>query len=479
MRSGLASALLVFALSVLPLSAEIVPGRYIVLRGPEGTLKGSAAIHGEILQEIPLENFPSGWVMRMSAETAERAAREGYSVTPEIRFKILGDPPEQVQGPPVAWHLDRADQRMLPFDGLYRYVYTGAGVRAYVFDTGIFSGSEFGDRLDPGISFVSDGKPVVESCGAILTHSTVISSLLAGERSGIAKGATVVPVRIATCDGIVEHPALLQALDWLLSDLKQHPGARAVVNMSFGGRTDNAGFMDPFYKKLDGAGVVLVDAAGNKNEDACLYHPAGSRYTITAGGTSDDDRRWVSSNYGRCVDLFAPAQNIPSAGERDHNVIWVSSGTSASAPQVAGHIAQLLEQFPAASPAMIRRLLLANATPGVLSNLGAGSPNLLLYAGAFREEATRFIPRWFPDESRFTLQLRIGVPGGGTSPAEEIRLFRGPKRDGRCQGQPFATARPQAGAATVTVRGWKQAPAFVCAETSLETVFDRFVRTLN
>lgn len=90
----------------------------------------------------------------------------------------------------------------------------------------------------------------------------------------------------------------------------------------------------------------------------------------------------------------------------------------------------------------------ANATPGILSDLGAGSPNLLLYTGAFRETTTRFIPRWFPEESRFTLQLRIEVPGGGTSPAEEVRLFQGPKRDGRCQGQPFATARPQAGAAT-------------------------------
>lgn len=488
MRAGLCSAFLLSILAVAPLGAKTIPGRYLVFSEAGGPLKGAAAVHGEVIRELRLENFPSGWVMKMSADTAKSAAQDGYLVTPDFRMKTLEeDPPEQVEGPlegPLeAWHLDRSDQRALPFDSLYRYAYTGVGVRAYVFDTGIQPGPEFGSRLDPGASFISDGKGVFETCGGHFTHATVIAGLLAGEVYGIAKSATVVPVRVIACDGFVEGAAWFEAMDWVLSDLKKHPGTRAVINMSFGGEGVHP-ILDRFFKKLDEAGVVLVDAANNRNEDACGDHPAGSRYTITVGGTNKEDKRWLyhatfGSNFGRCVDLFAPAQDIFNRGGRDHNVLISSTGTSNAAPQVAGHIAQLLEQFPAATPALIRKLLLANATPGVLSDLGASSPNLLLYAGTFRETAARFIPRWFPEEGRFTLQLRVEVPGGGVSPAEDVRLYRGPKRDGRCQGQPFSTARLEAGGTVVTVRGWKQAPAFVCGETSLGTVFDRFVRTLN
>jgi hypothetical protein len=148
---------------------------------------------------------------------------------------------------------------------------------------------------------------------------------------------------------------------------------------------------------------------------------------------------------------------------------------------VVGHIAELWEQFPEASPALVKKLLLANATPSVLSpaNLGAGSPNLLLFTGVFQEAPTRFIPRWFPAERRFTVQLGVGVPDGGISPADSARLFRGPVRNGACQGRPFGTARLTGGSATVTIKGWTQAPASVCVETSLGTVFDRLVQTLN
>ncbi|HEY0552686.1 MAG TPA: S8 family peptidase [Thermoanaerobaculia bacterium] len=471
-------------LGALPIRAELltlgggakaVPGLYIVIDEDEKGLKGFAAVHGEIVRELRLTNFPSGWVMKLSPGIAESLGREGYSVTPEFSFELPPEPLKSAEGPSAPWPLDRDDQRMLPLDGFYRYTYTGKNVRAYVLDSAIYKNADFGNRLDPGADFVGDGAGPNSSCGEVVTHGTLVADILGGETYGVAKGVTVVPVRVYGCNSTFAGSYFLQALDWILSDSKRHTGSRAVVNMSFGSK-GTATLLDSYFKKLDAAGIVLVDAAGNYGDNACLYGPAGSTYTVTAGSTGAEDTRASFSNYGKCVDLFAPSENAPGFGGTGTQVSY-GSGTSLAAPQVAGHIAELWEQFPDANPALVKKLLLANATPGILAanSLGSGSPNLLLYTGAFQEAPTRFIPRWFPAELRFTLQLAVGVPNGGVTPSDSVHLFRGTERNGACQGQPFGTAHLTGGSTTVTIKGWKNAPASVCVETSLGAVFDHAI----
>ena len=390
-----------------PPGTRIVPGEYIVLGGPE---KGLAGIDAEVVRELPLRNFPAGRVLRMAPEAAELAARAGFTVIPDFLVPFLAEPPIRVQDR-APWHLDRIDQRSFPLDSAYRYSYTGRNVRVYVMDSGILPNPDIAARLAPGADFVGDGGGVHASCGMEGTHGTGVTSKLAGAKYGVAKGVTVVPVRAGGCDNFLRGSAILPGFDWILSDARKYPGFRAVVNMSFGAEGAPAGY-DTYFKKLDAAGILLIAGAGNSNKNACVFSPAGSKYVIAAGGTDKTDRRWEGSNWGPCVALFAPAKDVPSAGGAD-DAQWAGTGTSGAAPQVAGHVAQLLEQFPQASPALVRKLLVSKATPGLLGNLGKGSPNLLLHVGAFREAFSTFLPQWARGQKRFTLKLAVSVLGGG------------------------------------------------------------------
>lgn len=466
----------------LPPQVKVVPGRYLVFDPAGAGWKSVLRVHAEIVRELPLANFPSGWLVRMSPEIAEAAGREGYTVIPEASFTIPGSHgrPEKATPTSTPWHLDRDDQRTLPLDGLYQFSYTGQGVRAYVLDTGSIPNPDIADRLEAGVDFIDDGRGPNADCGDF-SHGTDVASLLAGKTYGVAKGVTVIPVRVGDCDWVVPYSVAIQGLDWILSDLLRHPKAHAVINMSWAGSAE----IDPFenlFKRLDQAGALLVDVAANSNDEACSHAPAVSRYTITAGGTDRNDSRFdptspQGSGYGSCVDLFAPGGDIHSAAGPDDQA-WTSTGTSDAAPQVSGHIAQLWQQFPRATAATIKQLLLANATPGVLraDSLGAGSPNLLLYTGPFREAFASFLPAWAPAQRRFTVQLTVGVPGGGLSPADTVQLFRGSSRRGKCQGKSFATVRLNQGSGGVSVKGFAQAPTAICAQTSLGTVFDQPVR---
>jgi subtilisin family serine protease len=464
----------------LPPRAQAVPGRYLVLDPAHAGWKSVLRIHAEVVQELPLENLPSGWLVRMSPEVAEAAAREGYTVIPEAVFKIPGSPGRLEKATPTPWHLDRDDQRVLPLDGLYHYSYTGRGVRAYVLDTGSIANPDIADRLETGVDFIGDGRGPNADCGDF-SHGTDVASLLSGKTYGVAKGVTVIPVRVGTCQWVVPWSKALQGLDWILSDVRRHPKSHAVVNMSFAGAAEADPF-EPLFKLLDQAGVLLVDVAANSNDEACSHAPAVSRYTITAGGTDRQDSRFdptspQGSGFGSCVDLFAPGGDIHSAAGPDDSA-WTSTGTSDAAPQVSATLALLWEQFPKATSATIRQLLLANATPGILvaGSLGAGSPNLLLYAGPFREAFASFVPAWSPAQHRFSVQLTVTVPGGGLSPAATVQLYRGSSRRGQCQGKAFGTAHLDGGSGALNVKGFAAAPTAICARTSLGTVIDQPVR---
>jgi subtilisin family serine protease len=464
----------------LPPGGPVVPGEYIV-RAAEGQgsdkLRSVAAYQAfglTVERQLYFENEASAVVVRVNDDVARFMAATGFDVTPEWEVRTPGTftrtaGVEQTDAP---WHLDRIDQRVLPLDRSYAYTFTGRSAGVIVLDTSVLQNPDFAGRLLPdGKDFVQDGRGLYTDCDGYGTHATGVVSVLAGEQYGVAKNAAIVIGRVAGCDNVAKGSALMAGLDWALSYAKGHPERLWIVNISLAGKGRSVPY-DPFLKKLSAAGVLVVAAAGNDNVDASTFAPANSPYVIAVGGTTSSDRRSTQSNYGKKVVIYAPGEGVRQNSGIDPNEEWTGTGTSLSAPQVAGALALLHEQFPGATGAQLLALLSANATKGLINNTKT-APGSLLYARPFQEIFSLLAARW--SERRLAVSLKVGLSGGGVPPAERVRLFHGPVTNGRCQGRPTVEAPLEAGAATISVRGWKQPPAFVCVETSLGGVADTAV----
>jgi serine protease len=290
------------------------------------------------------------------------------------------------------WGLDRIDERDFPLNHHYRYTTTGVGVNAYVLDTGIADDPEFGSRKVNAFSAIvdSNGNPAFEDCNG---HGTSVAKLLGGTAFGAAKGVTLNAVRIGyLCGGCGvgsghRDPNLVStgsACGILLSDaiaganwVTAHRVKPAVANLSFGGSASQA--LDDAISGMINAGVTVVVAAGNNGGSACDISPARVPAAITVGASDSSDSRAIfdsveSSNFGSCVDLFAPGKDLPVGGPS------AFSGTSGAAPLVAGAVARYLQGAPTATPSAAQTYVINNATTGHLANIGAGSPNRLLFS---------------------------------------------------------------------------------------------------
>ncbi|MGH8086265.1 MAG: S8 family peptidase [Lysobacter sp.] len=269
------------------------------------------------------------------------------------------------------WGLDRSDQRDLPLDDLYHYDTTAAAVHAYIIDTGIRSThNDFGGRVGNGYTAINDGRGT-EDCNG---HGTHVSGTVGGSNWGMAKGVRLHPVRVLSCSGSGSNSGVIAGMDWVAGNHVKP----AVANMSLGGGASSA--TDAAVQRMTNAGVTVVVAAGNSNDNACNYSPARAPSAITVGSTTSSDARSSFSSYGPCLDIFAPGSSITSAWHSSNSATNTISGTSMASPHVAGAAALYLAGNPTASPAQVTNAIVDNASAGRISNVGSGSPNELLYS---------------------------------------------------------------------------------------------------
>ncbi len=312
-----------------------------------------------------------------------------------------------IQNPAPSWGLDRIDERPLTLDSRWTYLSDGTGVNAYIIDSGVDGGhSDFSGRIGGGASFVAGAFNA--DCNG---HGTHVAGTVAGTQFGVAKNATVFPVRVFGCNGGTTSATIVAAVNWVTAN----GSAPAVVNMSLGG--SSSGAINAAVNDSINAGFSYVVAAGNSNANACSFSPANVNNAITVGATENDDDRASYSNFGSCVDLFAPGSDIVSARTGTTSGSDIMSGTSMAAPHVAGIAALYLQNNPFATPATVMSNILSDATTGQLSSIGSGSPNLLAYWREACHQPVAYhdgsqITPWFDSANCFVMP----VPNGASNP---------------------------------------------------------------
>jgi subtilisin family serine protease len=276
------------------------------------------------------------------------------------------------------WGLDRIDQRTLPLDTKFSHQYTGAGVDAYVVDSGIrTTHSEFTDRVGQG-AFVNfgDGTGVTDCNG----HGTHVAGTVGGTTWGVAKAVSIRPVKVVSCDRTTSDALVILGLNWVIEDHKR--AQPAVLNISLGGPVSTV--LDDAVKKVVEDGITVVVAAGNDSTiSSCDQSPADVPQVITVAASTDTDARTDFSSFGSCIDLFAPGAAVRSAAHDSDTGSTLKTGTSMAAPHVTGAAALVLEEHPTYTPAQVWAAIDADTTKGAISGEREGEPDKLLHVTHF------------------------------------------------------------------------------------------------
>ncbi len=355
-----------------------IPGRYIVVledwaTGARGFASESEAVATELSivyggkVDRVFKYALNGYSVEMNKEEAERLSQD-------LRVQYVEEDQEVYANATqtgATFGLDRIDQRDLPLNGNYNYTPTGSGVDAYIIDTGIRrTHTLFGGRAIAGYDAIGDGQNSNDCNG----HGTHVAGTVGSSTYGVAKNVTLIAVRVLNCSGSGSNAGVIAGVDWVTSN-RSGP---SVANMSLGGGASTA--LDNAVQNSVAAGVTFVVAAGNENQNACNVSPARAVNAVTVGSTTNTDARSSFSNFGTCVDIFAPGSSITSTWSTSDTATNTISGTSMASPHVAGVAALYLEGNPSASPATVTSALTSTASTGKLSSIGTGSPNLLLYS---------------------------------------------------------------------------------------------------
>jgi len=371
-----AATLVALVLPISPAALAAGSGDYIVVlkdttAAPAAVAREHGKRYGASVTQV-YGHALKGYAARLDAAelSAVRADRAVDYVVPDGIATI------DATQPGATWGLDRIDQHKLPLSGTFSYANTGAGVTAYVIDTGIrVTHSEFGGRASSGWDFVDNDADATDCNG----HGTHVAGTIGGSTYGVAKGVSLVAVRVLDCTGSGLWSWIIAGIDYVTA--QHQTGQPAVANMSLGGGANIA--LDQAVRNSIADGVSYAVAAGNANANACTFSPARVGEAMTSGASTSTDAKASFSNWGSCMDWFAPGQDITSAWNTSDSATNTISGTSMASPHTAGVAALYLQSFPTATPAAVQKALGSAATRRVISGLhrllNPGTPNLLLF----------------------------------------------------------------------------------------------------
>ncbi|WP_345877778.1 S8 family peptidase [Shewanella algae] len=368
--------------------AKAIKDQYIVvfntpavinLNDPNGVSAYASSMGARLANEHGIEvrqnfgNSINGVLVKANAAQIQSLLKDPNIKYVEQDQRVSIEPMVEAAGDQggATWGLDRIDQRDLPLNSNYHYDYDGSGVTAFVIDTGVRNThNEFGGRASSGYDFIDNDNDSSDCNG----HGTHVAGTIGGSTYGVAKNVNIVGVRVLNCSGSGTNSGVISGINWV----KNNAQGPSVANMSLGGGASQA--LDDAVNAAVAAGISFVVAAGNDNSNACNYSPARAANAVTVGSTTSTDSRSSFSNYGTCLDIYAPGSSITSAWYNSNSATNTISGTSMASPHVAGVAALYLAENPALSPTQLTNLLVSRASSGKVGDAKTGSPNELLYS---------------------------------------------------------------------------------------------------
>ncbi|MEQ1606382.1 MAG: S8 family serine peptidase [Pyrinomonadaceae bacterium] len=367
---------------------QAIPNRYIVVfedqETPDREIE-SAGRATELAAEYAMrvdrvyDTAIKGYSAEMSIDEAQR-----LSMDPRVKYveedSIVSDAETQIN---PGWALDRIDQRTASYDSAYNYTASGTGVNVYILDSGIQTAHvALQGRARAGFNAFPDSPPI-EQCNG---HGTGVAGVVGSSVHGVAKNVSLVSVRVLPCTGNGTVSDAIAGIEWVTANAVRP----AVANMSL--QTGYSSGLNDAVRASIATGVTYVVAAGNNTANACEYSPSSLGQAITVGATNSSDTRVQYSNFGPCVDLFAPGEGVKTIWNSSTTAVTYASGTSFASPYVTGAAALYLESHPGATPQEVHAAITSNATANLVSAAGFDSPNMLLFSALGNPQATTPTP---------------------------------------------------------------------------------------